>query len=371
MKTRLIGGALFASLCLTVLCSCGAPAPPLPPSLELAKPVTDLQASRKGNTVFLTWTVPSETTDSQLIRHLGPTRICRVAQANSDQCGTAVGEVQTQQPISRSIRGKKKPEITPVRAGATDTLPEDLQQRNPTGVVNYAVEMLNTHGRSAGLSNLAPIPLAPTLAPPSDLAAKGSDQGVTLTWTVNPPASQIPRITYLYRVYRGPVGAGNRIVAGEVPLADSPQLSFIDHGAGWQARYQYQVTPVTVIAGQGSRVQVEGADSSPLTVFVNDIYPPENPSGLEAVYSGVGQTPFVELTWAPVTAADLAGYNIYRREEGSEPMKINTGLAKTPAFRDNNVESGKRYFYSVTAVDLRNNESARSDEASEKVPALR
>jgi fibronectin type 3 domain-containing protein len=39
-----------------------------------------------------------------------------------------------------------------------------------------------------------------------------------------------------------------------------------------------------------------------------------------------------------------------------------------PAFRDAQVVSGKNYFYSVSAVDLRGNESARSEETSESVP---
>jgi hypothetical protein len=33
-----------------------------------------------------------------------------------------------------------------------------------------------------------------------------------------------------------------------------------------------------------------------------------------------------------------------------------------------NVASGRTYFYSVSAVDIRGNESARSQEASEAVP---
>jgi len=41
---------------------------------------------------------------------------------------------------------------------------------------------------------------------------------------------------------------------------------------------------------------------------------------------------------------------------------------KIPAFRDSQIISGKTYFYSVSAVDLRGNESARSEEASESVP---
>jgi len=41
---------------------------------------------------------------------------------------------------------------------------------------------------------------------------------------------------------------------------------------------------------------------------------------------------------------------------------------KSPAFRDMNVTPGHTYFYSVSAIDVRGNESAHSAEASESVP---
>jgi fibronectin type 3 domain-containing protein len=41
---------------------------------------------------------------------------------------------------------------------------------------------------------------------------------------------------------------------------------------------------------------------------------------------------------------------------------------KIPAFRDTQVVAGKKYSYSVSAVDQRGNESARSEEAGESVP---
>jgi len=44
-------------------------------------------------------------------------------------------------------------------------------------------------------------------------------------------------------------------------------------------------------------------------------------------------------------------------------------LVKTPAFRDTNVTAGKMYWYSVTAVDERGNESTHSEQASEAIPA--
>jgi len=47
---------------------------------------------------------------------------------------------------------------------------------------------------------------------------------------------------------------------------------------------------------------------------------------------------------------------------------MNPDLVKAPAYRDTNVQAGKKYFYSVSAVDERNNQSAPSEEASEQVP---
>ena len=77
-----------------------------------------------------------------------------------------------------------------------------------------------------------------------------------------------------------------------------------------------------------------------------------------------------------MTNADLAGYNVYRLEAGAETgsgagekmVKVNSELVKSPAYRDSAVESGKTYTYSVTAVDVRGNESGRSEETGEAVP---
>ena len=81
-------------------------------------------------------------------------------------------------------------------------------------------------------------------------------------------------------------------------------------------------------------LQVEGDDSPEIKVFANDVFPPAIPSGLQAVASGPGQKTFVDLVWAPVSDVDLDGYNVYRREEGAAPVKVNAALVKTPAYRD-------------------------------------
>jgi fibronectin type 3 domain-containing protein len=90
--------------------------------------------------------------------------------------------------------------------------------------------------------------------------------------------------------------------------------------------------------------------------------------GLQAVFSGEGQKPFIDLIWAPVTNADLAGYNVFRREGDGVAAKLNRELVKSPAYRDSEVTAGKTYTYSVSAVDVRGNESGKSEDTSEAVP---
>ena len=53
-------------------------------------------------------------------------------------------------------------------------------------------------------------------------------------------------------------------------------------------------------------LEIEGDDTPKVTVYAHDVFPPAVPSGLQAVFSGVGQSPFVDLIWSPDTDADLA-----------------------------------------------------------------
>jgi hypothetical protein len=363
---------LLATACLI---GCGAPGVPLPPSLELPKPVTDLRAARKADKVMLSWTTPVETTDGQTVRHLSPVQICRSVDAVIKECGTPIGKVPVSaapQPTSvrgKRGRGKKVSPAATVQARFVDKIPPDLQKENPTGQITYAVVVPNEKGRSAGLSNQVQVPAAPTLPPPARLQTQVTADGIAVSWTSSPEGQEIGHLRYVYRVYRREEGGAASNAIGDVPLDASTPAQLVDHSFEWEKTYNYRVTVVTVISPPGkTQTEVEGEDSAEAKVAAHDVFPPAVPSGLEAVASGVGQPPFVDLIWAPDTDADLAGYNIYRHEEGTRPVKINSELVKTPAFRDNTAVGGKKYFYSITAVDLRGNESAHSEEASETVP---
>src|SRR6202049_3094925 len=102
--------------------ACGTPGAPMPPALERARPVTDLRAARKGNKVYLAWTVPARTTDHQTVRHPGPTRVCRSLNVEIGDCKTPAVEIPAARfpvPPFESKKGAPPPKI---QASYTDTL---------------------------------------------------------------------------------------------------------------------------------------------------------------------------------------------------------------------------------------------------------
>lgn len=365
MKLRLLV-LISCSFVLVELPGCGTPGAPSYPSLNLARPVEDLTASRRGNKVDLEWTLPHKNTDRTNIKRSPTTLICRhpgtALMATCDQ----VAEVAPPTPKAPQ-KEKGQPPPGDVRIHYVDTLPAALGEQNPAGFVMYAVEEVNSHGRSGGLSNQVAIPIVPTIAAPDKVTASISADGVRVAWS-GPAPPEAPRgVTYFYRIMRRPVGAPAYIVLDDV--VPSANGSYLDKTFGWEQKYEYRITTLSQVHAEGMNTGVEGEDSPSADIFTRDIYPPAQPAGLQAVYSSVGQKPFMDLTWAPNMESDLAGYNIYRWTEGQQPKKLNAQPVLTASYRDETVEPGKTYTYAVSAVDLRGNESPRSTPATESAPA--
>jgi hypothetical protein len=384
MKLLLRKLTVSVVLCMLMV-GCAQMGPPLPPSLELPKPPTDLHASRKGNLVTLTWTQPTVTTDRLGVRYFGPTSICRAFKTQFTACGNPAGTLPASTTVpDRSRKKPRKPKTSsspssppPVTQTYTDTLPSDWVERDSSADVIYAVEVLNRNSRGAGISNLVHIPAVTTLPAPNDLSATLSGDGVSLTWT-GEGASQHERadapaqsavVQHRYRIYRREETTGKDAVAGDVDLSEAGPGHFTDSGFEWEKTYLYRVTAVSIVKRPEGEVEVEGDDSAAVRMVTHDIFPPAVPAGLQAAYSGEGQKPFIDLIWAPVTTADLAGYNVYRSEGNAGTMvKLNSELVKSPSYRDFTVESGKPYTYSLSSVDVRGNESQKSEPANEAVP---
>jgi hypothetical protein len=368
---KILRGKMLALAALVWLTGCASIGVPVPPSLELPRPPSDLRAARKGDKVTLTWTIPARTMDRQRVRYLGKTNICRNLDPVVAKCDTAVGEA----PPLVDYASKNTADGQKLTASYTDTLPVELRVRDFSssvgyGSATYAVEVLNRDGRAAGLSNQVHVPLGEALPAPMDFSARLTAQGVVLMWSgalLSVPSFSPVRRSY--RIYRRTESSTREILVGEREAGSEKNLSVTDQSFEWEKTYYYRASTLTVIAQEGKpEVSIDGDDTPEVKIFADDVFPPAVPSGLQAVFAGPGQQPFIDLIWAPVTDADLEGYNIYRHEEGGAPVMVNSEPVKMPAFRDVQVVSGKTYFYSVSAVDLRHNESARSEEASERVP---
>jgi hypothetical protein len=331
------------------------------------------------------------------VRYLGKTRVCRsiestVVGPTGKECGTPVGDVAPPADFAATNKSSTKK----LTATFSDSLPSTIEQSNATGFATYAVEVLNSAGRGAGISNQVHVALVPTAPPFSGFTAQLTAQGVVISWQCPPTSGRRTDTKYLFRISRRPESGTSASRIAEVDATECVQppdglltlsgqasgsgtgppkerdkivTSFLDQTFEWEKTYFYRGAVVSVVEAAGKpAIEVEGDDTPEVKVFAHDIFPPAVPSGLQAVFSGPGQQLFIDLVWAPVTDSDLDGYNVYRHEEGGASVKVNLELVKMPAFRDAQVAAGKTYFYSVSAVDLRGNESGRSEVAGERVP---
>jgi hypothetical protein len=308
------------------------------------------------------------------------------------ECGTPVGDVAPPADFAATNKSSAKK----LTATFADTLPSTIEQSNASGFATYAVEVLNSAGRGAGISNQVRVALVPTVPPFSGFTAQLTAQGVVISWQCPPTSGRRAGIKYLFRISRRPESAAGASRIAEIDVTDCVQpsdgllmlssqpsgpgtappkeqdkivTSFLDQTFEWEKTYFYRGVVVSVVEAAGkSAVEVEGDDTPEVKVWAHDVFPPAVPSGLQAVFSGPGQQLFIDLVWAPVADSDLDGYNVYRHEEGGAVVRVNLDPVKMPAFRDARVVAGKTYSYSVSAVDLRGNESGRSEEASERVP---
>jgi hypothetical protein len=343
---------------LAMAAGCAAPGVPQPPSLRLPVAVDNLAAVRKGSRVILSWSPPAETTDHQAMRWPSITRICRVVNQFPTNVCEAVKEIKSSE-LATALPGARRPVVT-----YEDVLPPSLiSQRNEA---TYAIEVINQRGHSAGLSNQVRVPLTPTPPAPADFHATLDAQGPLLHWSA-PLLPAAPAISYRMRLYRRSDSKKDfTVVAEQAYRAGEDEAR--DTNFEWEEHYEYKATPVTVLETARPVAEIEGDDSATLRLAVRDTFPPAVPTGLQAVYSSVGQKPFIDLTWAPNTESDLVGYQVYRRTAGTGFVAISTGVIKAPAWRDSNVQPGQKYDYVVSAIDLRGNESAQSAVAEELVP---
>jgi hypothetical protein len=371
----------FLLIALALSCfvaGCAAPSEPAERKPPVPTAVADLTAAQLGDNVILTFTLPKETVDRRLLKQPPAVEIYRAVR-----------------PTSPSTRDTHAPEGTPKLVA---TVPSDmvahytaegrfryLDALTPgdfsppvNSIARYTVRTRSSVKRESEDSNIVSLPVFPAPDAIEDLRPEITHAGVVLTWT--PPEKNLtgsaPSIV-VYHIYRTeerqaaqPAGVAGNLKTREplVQIASTTTPGYTDVQAQFDHTYVYSVRSVAQYADKA----LESADSNSVTVTPKDVFPPAAPQGLVAVLvPGQGESPaHLELSWAISAETDIAGYNIYRSEqEGAAGTRLNAELLRSPAFRDTSTVAGRRYSYSVTAVDRAGNESPASDAVVAGIPA--
>jgi hypothetical protein len=292
-----------------LLSACGYVGPPMPPTLDIPITITDFRAWESGDSIEFVFTLPNKTTENLDLTSVRSIELRMVANGSDSNLvvlplakpGPVTGQVPAQMWIGKTI-------VLAVRA---------------TG----------PKGKASDWSNPASLVVIQPLKTPSTPKPLSVAKGIELTWTGSGPR---------YRVFRA---EGN---AQPQQLADSDVPRFLDESTSYGTRYMYQVQAIA--ADNQWSVLSEPAEITP-----TDTFAPGVPDGLSAV-----STPqSIELAWTRNTETDFRGYNIYRSVDNGPFQKI-ASLIEAPTFSDSMIQAGKRYRYTVSAVDLTGNESAQT-----------
>lgn len=311
-----------AALALTLaLAGCGYVGEPMPPALSIPLAVSDLRAVQRGDKLLVDFTIPPRTTEGLEVGEL------RDVELRAGPGGPPPFQ------IDRWAAGARKVDVSQTAGGAVSVAVAVNGFANQE--VFLAVRAQGAKKRWSGWSNIVALPVVPPVPVPSQVAAESTAAGVRLTW-----AGQ-----GAFRVFRRAAGEKEF-----TRIATSDQPRYVDATAAYGTAYEYAVQ-ATVKSGSA---EAESEPSLPTAITPDDKFPPAVPAGLNAL-AGAGS---VQLVWDRDTDSDLAGYFVYRAE-GEGPFTRQGARVDAPSYSDRTVQSGKRYRYRVSAVDLKGNESAQ------------
>lgn len=353
---------------ILLACGCGAPGDPVPPAPPVPVAISGLAAKQSGDGAELIFALPAKSVSGEKLMASPAVEIVRGAvKPNGAPDAKSFRVVYT-------IPGALV--VNYLAAGHVrfvDPISPAETMANPGASYAYLIRTRLSKKRASADSNIVTVRMFPVPQPISSVQFQVTETAVNLSWSAPVETSAgnpLPAISG-YRIYRGeidphapaPASKDLSTVHWISPLAllrPSANISYSDTQFEFGKTYVYAVRSMISVEGN----EIESDNSGPITVTPLDVFPPTAPQGLvAAVLPGATPSTFVvDLSWSINLETDLAGYRVYRSEqEGKRGPLITPDLLLTPAIRDSAVESGHRYWYSVTAVDRAGNESAASN----------
>lgn len=322
--------------------------------MEQPEPIADFAVVQRGRTLEMRFTLPQRATDGERLSKPLEIEIFRAITPAGQSATPSPAVLSLWQSLPAAPRGPSPAESTLVHRVI---LSEPELRGNWGATFTFAIRTL-TRGFwrrpvESEFSNLAQVRLLDVSEPVADLRAQIEEKAIALSWS--PPRRTLGGRDAApvagYRIYRSLTGQPESFhLQGE---ANSP--IFHDKSFSFNQTYFYIVRTLSSEAGGVA----ESEDSPVISVTPRDTFPPAPPQGLTAIYAAGA----VELVWTASPEADLAGYNVYRREGDQPFQKVNAEPLRTPVFRDASMVANRNYRYRVTAFDLADNESPPSEEA--------
>ena len=249
--------------------------------------------------------------------------------------------------------------------GKTLQFTDTLQLAGQPARLRYAVRFVNDSGQKASFSNFFLLePAARVAGAPTSLSSALSQEAVKLTW--QRPVANVDGSTPVniigFNVYRSESEAVPAKLLNRAPINDE---DYDDRFFEFGKEYFYFVRAVSL--GTDSR-PTESGESNIVRLKSVDTFRPSAPTAVT-----IAATPTTISIFFPVNPeTDVVGYRIYRSTEATLPKGQWELMTKEPqaanTFQDSAVESGRTYYYYVTAIDKFGNVSEPSETVNETVP---
>lgn len=352
----------FLCLCILVVLAavgCGKRAAPIPPKERVPQRV-EIAGFQRGNQVILSWKMPLHNAKKGSVLNISRADIYRLTEPINSPLQLSDEEFANRSNLIAALT------ITDADFGAQVLNYKDaLEFAGQAARLRYAIRFVNASGQKAGFSNVLLIePTSKVAGPPTSLSADPSQEAIKLTW--NRPAANIdastPASVLGYNIYRSVSDKQPAQLLNKTPVTST---GFDDRFFDFNKDYYYFVRAVSV----GTQSEpIEGAESNILKFKAIDTFAPQPPSAI-TVAAAPGA---ISIFFAVNVETDVVGYRIYRSTDRSLPLTqwtpLTPDLQKTNTFQDTRVESGKVYYYYLTATDKFGNVSGPSEIVSETVP---
>lgn len=346
---------LIIVLCCSCLLSCGKKGPLKLEAEKLPLQVESFKLRQLGQEICLEWSFPGYLSDQESVFEFE--NIGKILVYYSDK------EIAENKFRKKSILLKKRKLDDLIQKEKTYFLKIPFKLKELNDKIHYFALRYYYGKKKSPLSTIRSIKTIVPVKPISDLTVLRENKVIKLKWTkpgLDRSGNKIKKIAG-YKVYRKVVGVEETGEQEEdFTLLNKDALLYEyyeDSDTGMDGEYSYYVS----VTGSAA---IESEPSNTAVLELTDVFPPEPPQNL-VVFK---HKDHMFITWEKTGEKDFSHYVVYRKSDRlkNEELKPIAGKVSDNYYKDSKVNAGVTYFYCITAVDDKDNESKRSNIVKEK-----